>query len=233
MQALHAGARAMSENVASLSVGARRPSLQWDQEEAPMSHARTALLVIDVQESFRHRPYFDDTELAAYLDAQNALIAGCAERAIPIVRVLHVEASGPFALASGWVRPMAGLADFSAALTVHKERHSAFAGTALGAWLAERDLGRVIVSGIRTEQCCETTTRAGSDAGLAIDYVTEATLTFAMRHANGRLYTPAELRERTELVLASRFATICTVASALARADEAAAVALSTSSAGC
>ena len=71
---------------------------------------------------------------------------------------------------------------------------------------------------MRTEQCCETTTRAASDAGFEVDFVTEATLTFAMRHANGRTYTPGEIRERTELVLAGRFATICTVAEALARA---------------
>jgi nicotinamidase-related amidase len=173
-----------------------------------MSHAHTALLVIDVQESFRHRPYFDDTELPAYLAAQNALIDGCAARAIPIVRVLHVEASGPFALASGWVRPLTGLTDFAASLTVHKQRHSAFAGTALSMWLEERRIGRVIVSGIRTEQCCETTTRHASDMGYKVSYVMDATLTFKMVTESGRIYTPQDIMERTELVLAGRFADV-------------------------
>ena len=37
---------------------------------------KTALLVIDAQESFRHRPFFTERDLPAYLAAQNALIAG-------------------------------------------------------------------------------------------------------------------------------------------------------------
>jgi nicotinamidase-related amidase len=182
-----------------------------------MLSGSSALVVVDVQESFRQRPYFAASELPAYLAAQNALITGCLERAIPVVRVLHVDPEGPFALASGLVRPLEGLVDFREAVTIFKHRHSSFAGTDLAAWLNERGIHRVIVSGIRTEQCCETTARAGSDAGFAIDFVTEATLTFAMQHANGRSYTPAEIRERTELVLAGRFATICSVAEALER----------------
>jgi nicotinamidase-related amidase len=182
-----------------------------------MSEQSTALLVIDVQESFRHRPYFDASELPAYLAAQNMLITGCRERQVPVVRVFHVEQQGVFALDSGWVRPLPGLVDFPEAVTIHKQRHSAFAGTDLAAWLNERGIRRLIVSGIRTEQCCETTTRAASDAGFTVDYVTEATLTFAMQHHKGRTYSPSEIRERTELVLADRFATICTVREALER----------------
>ena len=36
---------------------------------------KTCLLVIDAQESFRHRPFFTEQDLPAYLAAQNALIA--------------------------------------------------------------------------------------------------------------------------------------------------------------
>ena len=38
---------------------------------------KTCLIVIDVQESFRHRPFFTEHDLPAYLQAQNALIDGC------------------------------------------------------------------------------------------------------------------------------------------------------------
>ena len=74
-----------------------------------------------------------------------------------------------------------------------------------------RGITRLIVSGIRTEQCCETTTRHASDLGYAVDYVTEATLTFAMTGRDGRRWTPAEIAARTELVLDGRFARIVTV----------------------
>jgi nicotinamidase-related amidase len=182
------------------------------------AHKSAALLVIDVQESFRHRPGWDPEAIPGFLAAQNALIEGAQTRGLPIVRVFHVVPDGVFAPASGHVVPMAGLAGFEPALEVRKQRHSALAGTDLGAWLIERGITKVLISGMRTEQCCETTARAASDAGFEVDFVTGATLTFAMRHANGRTYTPEEIRERTELVLAGRFATICTVAEALARA---------------
>lgn len=101
-------------------------------------------------------------------------------------------------------------------VTFHKHQHSGLAGTPLAAWLIARGIGRVIVSGIRTEQCCETTTRHASDSGFEVDYVSEATLTFTMTHPrSGRKYTPQEIRERTELVLEGRFARIATVAEAL------------------
>lgn len=96
-----------------------------------------------------------------------------------------------------------------------KTRHSAFLGTGLGVWLTERRIGGLIVSGIRTEQCCETTTRHASDLGFAVDFVPEATLTFPMRDAGGRLWSTAEIRARTELVLSGRFARIATVEAAL------------------
>ena len=85
-------------------------------------------------------------------------------------------------------------------------------------WLTERGIRRLIISGIRTEQCCETTTRHASDSGYAVDYVGEATLTFAMTDRHGRQWSPAEIRARTELVLDQRFARIATVEQALASA---------------
>ena len=39
---------------------------------------KSCLIVIDAQESFRHRPYFTGRDVPAWLAAQNALIAGLA-----------------------------------------------------------------------------------------------------------------------------------------------------------
>jgi nicotinamidase-related amidase len=176
-----------------------------------------ALIVVDVQASFPARPYYVADDVPAFLNAQNKLIAGYIKAGAPVVRVFHVEESGAFSLASGLVRPFEGLMDFTAACTVEKHAHSAFAGTSLAAWLTAKGITRIAVSGIRTEQCCETTTRDASDRGYLVDYVAEATLTFPMTHANGRVFSASEIRERTELVLANRFATIVSVDEALAR----------------
>ena len=103
---------------------------------------KTCLIVIDVQESFRHRPYFTESGTAAYLQVQNALIAGCEERGIPIVRVLHMDGpaqvDNPFALESGHVVPMRGLREFAPAASFLKRRHSALVGTGLDVWLTEQ-----------------------------------------------------------------------------------------------
>jgi nicotinamidase-related amidase len=187
----------------------------------------TALLLIDVQQSFKHRPYWSESDLPAFLSATRALVAGCVAQGVPIVRVFHTDgpnsADNAFAPASGLIRPLDGLAPFDAAWTVEKHRHSALVGTGLSVWLHQHGIRRLIVAGIRTEQCCETTARHASDEGWEIDFVPEATLTFDMRTPGGATLTAAAIRERTETVLAGRFATLCTAAEALQRARASAA----------
>jgi nicotinamidase-related amidase len=186
----------------------------------------TCLIVIDAQASFQHRPYFTERAMPAYLAAQNALIQGAQAANMPIVRVFHVDgpqdASNPFALASGHVRPIDGLADFQAAATFQKSRHSALVGTGLDIWLTRHAISRLIVSGIRTEQCCETTTRHASDLGWSVDFVTDATLTFDMQQPDGQTLSAHDIKHRTATVLQSRFCTLCNAEEALARAQTAA-----------
>jgi nicotinamidase-related amidase len=181
---------------------------------------KKCLVLIDAQESFRQRPYFTTTDLPAYVAAQNALIGGCTTQGIPIVRVFHVDgpktASNPFALESGHVKPLAELQAFEAAATFYKGRHSALVGTGLEVWLTQNGIQKLIISGIRTEQCCETTTRHASDLGWAVDYCLDATLTWDMLHQDGSTLAAADIKARTAAVLQDRFATVCSVPQALA-----------------
>ncbi|RDI25884.1 isochorismatase family protein [Pseudacidovorax intermedius] len=181
----------------------------------------TALLVIDAQASFLHRPFYRPDDVPAWLAAQNALIAGCRDAGVPIVRVYHVDgphdAANPFAEESGHVRPFDGLADFAADATFVKHRHSALVGTGLDVWLTQQGVRRLIVSGIRTEQCCETTTRHASDSGWQVDYALDATLTFDMVQPDGQPLTAAQIKARTATVLQGRFAQVCSAAQAVAR----------------
>ena len=68
-----------------------------------MSAMKTALLVVDAQESFRHRPYWSDHDFPLFLDRLQALIEGAKSRGIPVVQIFHVEESGMFSLESGHV----------------------------------------------------------------------------------------------------------------------------------
>jgi nicotinamidase-related amidase len=50
---------------------------------------KTALLVIDVQESFRSRPYWQPEELPAFLANTQRLIDACVERGVAVLQVFH------------------------------------------------------------------------------------------------------------------------------------------------
>jgi nicotinamidase-related amidase len=181
---------------------------------------KSALIVIDVQASFTRRPYFSAADVPAFLTAQNRLIEGFEAQGLPIVRVFHVspggDASDAFALASGQVKPLEGLRDFDAAHEVYKTRHSALVGTGLDVWLTQQGVGQIVVSGIRTEQCCETTARHASDLGWQVVFVPEATLSFDMTLPDGSPFRAADIRARTASVLQGRFARVMGVDDTLA-----------------
>ena len=185
---------------------------------------KTAMIVIDVQESFRGRPYWRADELPAFLANTQALIDGCRQRGIPVLQVFHQEPGedpgNPFTRASGLVRAMPELR-LQADAVFYKDVHSALYGktddgTTLEKWLRDHGVQEILVTGIRTEQCCETTTRHASDVGFKVRFASDATLTFPMQSRSGRRFSTAEIRERTELVLDGRFAQIVSAAEAFA-----------------
>ena len=69
-----------------------------------------ALIVVDVQESFRRRPYFREQDLSGFLRNAQSLVNRCQARGIPVVQVFHRELpddpANPFSEASGCVRTM-------------------------------------------------------------------------------------------------------------------------------
>lgn len=171
----------------------------------------TAMLLIDVQASFPARNYWVETLAADWRPRQRRLLDLARSAGIPVIRVLHEEpGSGtPFDPMSGLVRPLEGFED-DADATFCKRAHNAFTDTGLERWLRLAGIHRLVISGIRTEQCCETTARVGSDLGFEVDFVSEATLTFPMTRA-GRTWSAEEIRGRTELVLEGRFARIADI----------------------
>lgn len=184
----------------------------------------TALLVIDVQQSFRQRPYWTEDEAPAFFANLQQVVDNAVETGVPVLQIFHTDESegpqGAFSRASGFVVTLPGLRIEPDAV-FYKRVHSAlFAhsdeGTTLEQWLRERGIERLVVTGIRTEQCCETTTRHASDLGYEVRFVTDATLTFPMTSPSGRTYSAQDIRDCTELVLVERFATIVTPEAALA-----------------
>ena len=60
-----------------------------------------------------------------------------------------------------------------------KDVNSAFLGNpALEPWLRERGIDAIVVAGIQTNMCCETTARMGGNLGFDVAFALDATHTF-------------------------------------------------------
>jgi hypothetical protein len=79
--------------------------------------------------------------------------------------------------------------------------------------LLEKRVRRVLITGIQMEQCCETSARVAADLGYAVDFITEATMTFPIPNYDrpGEELSTSAILERSEYVLRRRFARIVTV----------------------
>ncbi|MGH3396179.1 MAG: cysteine hydrolase family protein [Streptosporangiaceae bacterium] len=187
----------------------------------------TALIVIDVQESFRQQPHWAAISNPAVAARAADLVTAARARGGLVVWVLHAEpgTGGVFDPARGHVRLMDGLAPHDGEPVITKSSHNAFTTTNLAQLLTSRGVGELVICGIRTEQCCETTARVAADLGYQVTFVTEATATSPIEHrdappgrglaeilADPRTLPVADVLARTEYALAGRFATIATVA---------------------
>ena len=181
-----------------------------------MAHeSDTALLVIDAQESFRQRRAdWAATANPRVIDNIATLVQHARSTGEPIIWVTHAEpeTGGVFDPALGHVRVLAELEPLDGELQVMKTSINAFTTTNLQQQLTLRSIRRVVVCGIRTEQCCETTARVASDLGFEVEFVTDATTTSGIPAGNGYASIPGDdLMRRTESILGGRgFATIVT-----------------------
>ncbi|MFJ1967586.1 isochorismatase family protein [Streptomyces sp. NPDC087903] len=185
-----------------------------------------ALIVIDVQESFRARPLWATISDPKVADQVNRLV-GLARRAGDlVVWVLHSEpgSGGVFDPALGHVRLMEELRRADGEPLIHKTSHNAFTTTNLQQLLTAHGIRELTVCGIRTEQCVETTSRVAADLGYEVTFVVDATATNPIAHrdapadqsvaellADPRTLSAEEIIRRTEYALAGRFASIATV----------------------
>jgi len=192
-----------------------------------------ALLVIDVQESFRQRPLWAAISNPGIAGDVARLVDGARGAGDVVVWVLHAEpGSGTsFDPAGGHVRYLEPLAPAPGDPQLVKTSHNAFTTTSLQQLLTQRGIGELVICGIRTEQCCETTARVAFDLGYRVTFVSEATATNPIAHrdappdqsvgellADPRTLPSSAVIERTEYALAGRFATIATIAEAVGAA---------------
>ena len=180
-----------------------------------------ALLVIDMQRAFDDLDFWGATtnpdcerNVAALIDAWSA-------SGEPIVVIRHDSRSPQSPLhpdnpGNVLVDPVAAV---DAALFVTKDVNSAFYGDPdLHAWLGERGIHELVLCGIQTNICVETTARMAGNLDYDVTVVLDATRTFDLEADVAGLgavtRTADELMATTALALqAGGFARIATTAS--------------------
>jgi nicotinamidase-related amidase len=184
---------------------------------------RTALFVIDVQESFRRRPVWAAISNPGIVDKINPLVETARDKGDLVVWIRHVEpdTGNVFDPARGFVEYLPGLKPLAGEPELFKTSHNVFTTTNAQQILTQHGVGEVVVTGIRTEQCCETNARVASDLGYQTVFVTDATATNPIPHrdapqdqsleellADPRTLGTDAIIERTEYALSGRFATV-------------------------
>ncbi|GMA41465.1 cysteine hydrolase family protein [Mobilicoccus caccae] len=174
----------------------------------------TALVVIDVQESFRQQSSWSDISAPDIVARVKRLVEAARAREELVVWVLHASpgTGGPFDPDNGLVGLQPGLTPRSEDITVTKTSHNAFTTTNLAQHLTAGGVRRLRLAGIRTEQCVETTARVACDLGHDVEVVIDITATHPLPLPDGSGVLDAEeVIARTAAALSGRFATIVSV----------------------
>lgn len=171
--------------------------------------SRQALIIVDVQDGFddpgwgtRNNPDCE-ANIAKLLDRWELV-------GQPVVVIRHdsIESQSPLRPD----RPGNALKDFlrdRGDVLIRKSVHSAFHGEPdLDGWLRAHEVDSVVITGITTNHCCETTARVACDLGYRVCFVGDATATFDRRTPSGQLISADQLVETTLANLNDEFAEV-------------------------
>jgi nicotinamidase-related amidase len=183
-----------------------------DSKQVPI--AQSALLVVDAQDSFKANSRWERRNNLDFGKNVGALIEAYRTAELPVIFFLHTDGDEGFATDSPFFKLMDFIKPRPGEPVLIKNTRNCFTSTPLQPYLIEKGVRRITITGIQMEQCCETTARVAADLGYAVDFVTEATMTFPIPNWDnpGQELGVDAIRERTEYALRRRFARITTVA---------------------
>jgi bifunctional isochorismate lyase/aryl carrier protein len=157
-----------------------RRSIVWE---------KPALLVLDMQQ------YFLDPNSHAFVPSAPALIPGISqlvqgfrEKGYPVIFTQHINTPGNAGMMSNWWRDLITsdhpLADLTNKLEVgdspviEKSQYDAFLSTDLEMRLKEWVVTDVVITGVMTHLCCETTARSAFMHGYQVWFAVDGTATY-------------------------------------------------------
>ncbi len=200
-----------------------------------LAHGRVALLVIDVQGE-----YFDP-DGPAYVPAGADALPRIVElvdafrtRSLPVVFIQHLHrpdgsdagrmgdfgsADDPPSFVEGTSRVelLDELGVGPGDIVVRKRRYNSFHGTDLESILRTLDVRSVVITGLMTSFCCETTARDAHGRDYEVLFVADANAGPDLQRIDGTPIPHTEVLESTMAALAAGFAEVVTTADLLAR----------------
>lgn len=176
-----------------------------------------ALIVVDVQQGF-DQPVWGTRNNPACEENIAALIDAWRDRDQPIVYVRHdsTEPGSPFTpgqRGNDFQQILSGEPD----LLVVKSVNSAFHGDPdLATWLRAEGIDSIVVCGIQTNMCCETTARVAANLDFDMTFVLDATHTFDQPAHDGGTISADELSRVTASNLDPEFGRVMETSEAVA-----------------
>jgi len=171
------------EMLASISQLKLEHSLTFEPE-------KSALIVVDMQK------YFLDPASHAYIPSAPSIIKGVNEligrfnlRKRPIIFTRHLNSAGDAKLIAKWWKdiikkenPLSEIVDdldVSNAAVLEKSQYDAFYKTPLEDILKTNGVSQIVICGVMTHLCCETTARSAFVRGFEVFFTVDGTATYS------------------------------------------------------
>ena len=151
--------------------------------------ANAALLVLDLQE------YFLQENSHAFVPSASALMPGISELTVaflaagcPVIATRHLNTPNNAGMMAKWWRDVIKphdayshnitIANSTKIIFITKPQYDAFFQTQLEDILRERGIGQVVICGVMTHLCCETTARSAFTRGFEVFFTIDGTATY-------------------------------------------------------
>lgn len=170
----------------------------------------TALLVIDVQWDY-WKLKLPQVPPASLLFKLKTLIHFCRSRKIKVVYIKHISHSSRsifFQEETEGAEIMEEIKPLEEETVITKHTPGAFFNTNLHEMLREKEIENLILTGMRTEHCCDTTTREAHALGYRNYFISDCTATFDIVEKNGDVIPREEIQRMTQSILDNGFATV-------------------------
>lgn len=176
-----------------------------------LSFVNAALLIIDVQQGFDDSLWGRQNNPLAEANIVR-LLEAWRDRQWPIIHVQHqsrfagspLHPTNPGYALKAQVRPLPG------ETLITKQVNSAFIGTSLETLLRQRHITTLVVTGLTTNHCVETTVRMAGNLGFLTYLVSDATATFDRMGPDGRLHRAEDIHTISLTSIHGEFAQVMT-----------------------